>query len=187
MVEASQRPADELSADDRKWLHDKYAALAAEESQLAGIRTSYSITIGAVLVTGLVIAVAGLTDHPSFLVTMVSLLAGFGLFQAMIWSLLLRHTLEAQGVWRDAAFQLEAIAPPIATSVPGQTTLPGGTAKAVDLTRPYAMHRIQFSPRAGSPPLTRLQASSLMLAMPTALVVLWLSVLLAVWSWYFLR
>jgi hypothetical protein len=177
-------PPEELTPEERRWLHDKYSQLASEESQLAGIRSSYSITIGAVLITGLAIAVAGLNAHPQFLLLIVTFLSAFGLFQSIAWALLLHHTLEAQALWRNAVYQLEQSAPPIRAAVPGHTRVRGGAQIKVDLAQPFTLHHRHFAPRPGLPPFTRARPSVVMESMPNALIIIWLVALISVWGWY---
>ena len=54
-IPESVASAPTLTYDDRRWLHDKYERLAAEEGQLSSVRTSYYAAIGTVLITGLVV------------------------------------------------------------------------------------------------------------------------------------
>ena len=97
----------------RRWLHDKFERLAAEEGQLSTGRAAYYAAIGTVLITGLLVVLADLLGEPSLLVVAVTFLAGLGILISLVWAVLLHRTNDAQNLWREAARLLERDHPPI--------------------------------------------------------------------------
>ena len=179
-------PGSAMSLEDRRWLHDKYENLGEEEGQLAATRTSYFATIGAVLVTGLVVVVSNLIGRPTMFVSAVSLLAVFGLLISIIWAVLLHRTTDAQNLWREAALRLEERAPPLGSSLIAPVSLRSGRTIDIDLTRPFQAHRTRFSPDGPGPWLDRVNPWALTELMPIAFVLIWSGALVAVWVWYLL-
>ena len=177
-------PESPLSLEDRRWLHDKYEKLGEEEGQLAATRTSYFATIGAVLVTGLVVVVSNLIGRPTMFVTAVSLLAAFGLLISTIWAVLLHRTTDAQNLWREAALRLEERAPPLPQTLRAPVSFRSGLTIDVDLSRPYQAHRARFSPDGPSSWLDRVNPWTLTELMPIAFIAIWAGALVGVWLWY---
>jgi hypothetical protein len=170
--------------EERRWLHDKYERLAAEEGQLSGIRTAYFATIGAVLLTGLVVLIADLLSVPVLFTVSATLLAGLGILVSSVWTILLHRTNDAQAMWREAALRLEEVAPPILQSLPVQITLRSRAAIPLDLNAPYHMHRARFAVGGEITFMDRINPNRLMEIMPISLTAIWACVLLVVWGWY---
>lgn len=177
------RPVNELTADERRWLHDKYEHLAAEEGQLASARTSSFATIAAVQFTGFIVLVTNLLPHPVLFAGVTTLLGGFGILIAIIWALLLHRTYDAQELWRSAARQLEALAPPIGATDPAAVDLRSGHDLPIDLTRPFLAHSERFSPARAIPWVDRFNPYRLSEVMPVALIALWTGTILVTWVW----
>jgi hypothetical protein len=177
--------AGALDPQQRRWLHDKYERLSAEESQLSSSRTAYFATIGAVLLTGLVVLIADLLGQPILFAIAASLLAALGILTSAVWTFLLHRTNDAQSMWREAAFHLEQLAPPISVPVPSTVTLRSSETLPVDLSAPYLMHAIRFSATNRISWLDRFNPNRLMEIMPITLLVIWDAVLVLVWGWYF--
>jgi hypothetical protein len=173
-----------LSFDERRWLHDKYENLGAEEGQLAATRTSYFATVGAVLLTALVVLVANLLDQHAVFVTAVSLLAIFGILLSSVWAVLLHRTTDAQHLWREAALRLEDIAPPVEPVLPSSITLRSGAMLPGDLARPYHLHRERFSPSNHLTVWDRVDPWTLTEVLPLAFLLIWVGTLAGVWLWY---
>ena len=173
-----------LSPEERRWLHDKYERLSAEEGQLSATRTAYFATIGAVLLTGLVVLIADLLAVPSLFVVAATLLASLGVLTSTVWTFLLHRTNDAQAMWREAAQHLETAAPPIAVELPSTVTLRSRSTLPVDLRSPYQMHAIRFSAARPISYLDRFNPSRLMEVMPMTLLVIWVAVLSLVWGWF---
>jgi hypothetical protein len=172
--------------EERRWLHDKYERLGEEEGQLAGSRTSYFAAIAAVLVTGLVVATSNLLSSPLILALVATFLSGFGILIATVWAVLLHRTTDAQSLWREAALRLEERNPPIEVPVLAPITLSSSAQITVDLARPYHVHLERFSPKNPISGLDRVNPSRLSGVMPLTLIVVWSSVLVVVWTWFFL-
>jgi hypothetical protein len=173
-----------LDPEQRRWLHDKYERLSAEESQLSASRTAYFAAIGTVLLTGLVVLIADLLGEPLLFAIAATLLASLGILTSSIWTVLLHRTNDAQAMWREAALHLEMIAPPVAISVPSQVTLRSRATVPVDLGGPYRMHAIRFAPSSQLSWLDRFNPNRLMEVMPVTLLLIWDAVLVIVWGWY---
>lgn len=170
--------------EDRRWLHDKYERLGEEEGQLAATRTTYFATVGAVLVTGLILVIINLLDRPAVLAESVTLLATFGILFSAIWAVLLHRTTDAQALWREAALRLEELAPPVLTEVVAPVTLRSGRTLQVNLAQPYRVHEERFSPRNPISRLDRLNPWALAELMPLTFVVVWVVALVGVWVWF---
>jgi hypothetical protein len=170
--------------EERRWLHDKYERLAAEEGQLSGTRTAYFATIGAVLLTGLVVLIADLLNTALLFTVAATLLAALGILVSSVWTVLLHRTNDAQAMWREAALRLEELAPPVLTSLPTQITLRSRATVPADLQAPYHMHKIRFDAGSQISVLDRINPNRMMEIMPISLLCIWGSVLLVVWSWY---
>ena len=173
---------------DRRWLHDKYERLAAEEGQLSANRTAYYAAIGTVLITGLLVAVVDLLADPAILATLVSLLALLGVLISVVWAVLLHRTNDAQNLWREAALRLEEEIPPLEGEFRAPVTLRSGTLLQVDLYRPFQTHNERFSSANHISWMDRVNPSRLTEILPVTFLVLWGGVLVLVWVWYlFLR
>jgi len=175
-----------LSPDDRKWLHDKYERMAAEESQLSANRTSYFAAIGTVLVTGLLVALASLFTNPFLFAAVMTFLAALGILISVNWIVLLHRTNDAQKLWREAAARLEVLDPPVEGQLMAPVTLRSGEELSVDLLRPYAVHTARFSRSTSISWMDRIDPSTLTESLPLAFLVLWVLSPVVVWGWYFL-
>jgi len=185
-VNAGPPNLEALEPDQRRWLHDKYERLAAEEGQLSASRTAYFAAIGTVLLTGLVVLIADLLGQPILFAVAATLLASLGILTSTVWAVLLHRTNDAQAMWREAALHLEQVAPPVAVSLPSQVTLRSTATLPVDLSSPYLMHAAGFAPSQQISYLDRFNPSRLMEVMPLTLLVIWDGVLVLVWGWYLL-
>jgi hypothetical protein len=175
-------PRDTLSDPGvRRWLHDKYERLAAEEGELAASRTAYFAAIGTILITGLVVALADFLAEPKVLVLTTTFLAGLGILVSLVWAVLLHRTLDAQGLWREAAEQLELLTPPVEGSLPAVVTLRSGDRLSIDLLRPFQAHARRFSSDRAVSWMDRLRPGALTEVLPVVFVGLWSAVLIAVW------
>jgi hypothetical protein len=179
---------DTPSAEERRWLHDKYQRLSEHEAQLADYRSSYFAVLNTALVAGLALLLVNLYRSPPLFVAGATLLAGFGLVVTMIWSLLLRRTTAALELWREAVLELERVAPPILVHIPTQLTLES-TARtfAVDLARPYDTHRRRFQPENAVSRADMIRPSELWSDVPVILAGVWATVLFGVWAWFVLN
>jgi uncharacterized membrane protein YhaH (DUF805 family) len=185
--QASSSPVTNVSALDsqsRRWLHDKYERLAAEESTLAANRTSYFAAIGAVLLTALVVALNDFINTPRILILVVSFLAGLGLLVSIVWVILLRRTTDAQNLWRESIRELERTAPPLEGQILIPIVLRSGETMDIDLLRPYTAHSNRFSKDKRVSWLDRLTPESLTQVLPGTFVIIWLCVLVAVVGYY---
>jgi hypothetical protein len=174
----------EDSIDDpavRRWLHDKYERLDAEEGNLAANRTSYFAAIGAVLITGLVVALNYFRSDPRTLVLVVTFLAGLGITISFVWATLLHRTLDAQAMWRESAEQLEGLCPPVVGELTGAITLRSGATVEVNLLRPFSAHARRFSRNRAISWMDRLRPGTLTEILPICFLVVWSAVLVAVW------
>ena len=173
-----------LAPEERRWLHDKYERLAAEEGQLSASRTSYYAAIGTVLLTAFVVAIADLLSHPLVLVGMVSFLAVLGFVISVIWAVLLHRTNDAEKLYREAALRLEESEPPLAGSLPGPITLRSGATIRVNLLRPYETHDHRFSRTEPVSWMDRLNPSRLTETLPWVFIAIWAAVAIGSWTWY---
>jgi hypothetical protein len=173
-----------LDPDDRKWLHDKYERLAAEEGQLATARTSYYAAIGTVLVTGVVVAIADLSSNRFILAGIATFLAGLGILISFVWAVLLHRTNDAQAMWREAAEQLEEVDPPLEGVLNAPVTLRSGDTIPVNLLRPYQTHRERFGASHQISWMDRTNPARLTEVLPVAFLVIWISALVFVWLWF---
>lgn len=172
------------SVDDpavRRWLHDKYERLAAEEGELAASRTSYFAAIGTVLITGLVVALNYFLAEPRILVLVATFLAGLGIVISFIWAVLLHRTLDAQGLWREGAEQLERLLPPVTGTLPAPVTLHSGEKLEVDLLAPFSAHARRFSQDRSISWMDRLRPGVLTEVLPLCFLGIWCGVLVGVW------
>ncbi len=186
-VPPSPPSVGELSADDRKWLHDKYERMAAEESQLSANRTSYFAAIGTVLVTGLLVAIADLLSNPTLFVVVMSFLAVLGILISVNWVVLLHRTNDAMKLWREAAARLEDLDPPLEGRLMAPITLRSGEELPVDLLRPYAVHAARFSPSKSISWMDRIDPSRLTESLPLAFLILWIVAPAMIWGWYLMH
>ena len=165
----------------RRWLHDKYERLAAEEGELAASRTSYFAAIGTVLITGLVVSLDYFLSQPRVLLLVSTFLSALGIVISFVWAVLLHRTLDAQGLWRESAQQLEQLAPPIEGTLRGTVTLRSGDKLEIDLLRPFTAHARRFSPTEGISWMDRLRPGGLSEVLPVCFLSLWCTVLVAAW------
>ena len=165
----------------RRWLHDKYERLAAEEGELAASRTSYFAAIGTILITGFVVALNYFLAEPRVLDLVATFLAGIGIMVSFIWAVLLHRTLDAQALWREAAEQLEVLAPPVDGTLPSTVTLRTGDKLVVDLLRPFQTHARRFASDQAISWQDRLRPGSLTELLPVFFLGLWTIVLVTVW------
>jgi hypothetical protein len=171
---------------DRRWLHDKYERLAAEEGQLAASRTSYFAAIGTVLITGFVVSLTYFLPQPRLLAATTTFLAGIGILISIVWAVLLHRTLDAQAMWREGAQALERAQPPIEGELPGKITLRSGATIEVDLLRPYLAHARRFSDDTAVSWMDRVRPGTLTEILPLSFLVIWCAVLSAIWIYAFL-
>jgi hypothetical protein len=175
-----------LVPEDRKWLHDKYERLAAEEAQFATARTSYYAAIGTVLVTAIVVAVADLSTYRLLLTLIATFLAALGILISIVWAVLLHRTNDALDLWRELARNLEELEPPLDGEIPTTVTLRSGTTVPANLLRPYQTHAIRFGTSHQLSWMDRVRPAPLTEALPIAFLVIWISTLAFVWGWFFL-
>jgi len=173
-----------LTHDDRRWLHDKYERLAAEESQLSSTRTTYYAAIGTVLITGLMVVIADLLNEPRILVVVVTFLAGLGILISFVWAAVLHRTNDAQNMWREAALRLEEAEPPVEGVWDAPITLRSGASLPLNLLRPFEAHAERFSRARAISRLDRLNPATLTEILPVTFIVLWVSVFAIAWIWY---
>jgi hypothetical protein len=173
-----------LTQEDRRWLHDKYERLAAEEGQLSSVRTSYYAAIGTVLITGLVVVIADLMSQPSLLAVVVTFLATLGILISIVWAVLLHRTNDAQNLWREAALRLEQSEPPIDGAWTVPITLRSGASLDLNLLRPFEAHAERFSRRRSISWMDRVDPSALTEVLPLTFFALWVAVFSIVWVWF---
>lgn len=173
-----------MTPEARRWLHDKYERLAAEEGQLSSVRTSYYAAIGTVLITGLVVVIADLMGQPSLLVVVVTFLAALGILISIVWAVLLHRTNDAQNLWREAALRLEQSEPPVDGEWIVPITLRSGASLDLNLLRPFEAHAERFSRRRSISWMDRVNPSSLTEVLPLSFFVIWATVFAAVWIWF---
>jgi len=184
----SPTPIPPIGHEDRRWLHDKYERLAAEEGQLSSLRTSYYAAIGTVLLTAMVVAVADLLNEASILLFVATFLAALGILISVVWAVLLHRTNDAQKLWREAALRLELGAPPLEGEFAAPITLRSGDTISIDLYRPFLAHERRFRDTAEISWMDRVDPSHLTEILPLTFLGIWSGVLILVWSWYlFLR
>ena len=177
-------PAPMLTQDDRRWLHDKYERLAAEEGQLSSVRTSYYAAIGTVLITGLVVVIADLMNESSLLVVVVTFLSVLGILISLVWAVLLHRTNDAQKLWREAALWLEQSEPPVDGTWKVPITLRSGASLDLNLLRPFEAHAERFSRARSISWMDRVDPSSLTEILPLTFLGIWVAVLAVVWVWF---
>ena len=165
----------------RRWLHDKYDHLVAQEGELAASRTSYFAAIATVLITGLVVGLNYFLADPRILVLVTTFLATIGILISFVWAVLLHRTLDAQALWREAAEELERELPPVPGSLPGSVTLRSGEKMGIDLLRPFTAHARRFSSDKAVSWSDRLRPGALTEVLPICFFALWSIVLVTVW------
>ncbi|MCI4332865.1 MAG: hypothetical protein L3K01_03935 [Thermoplasmata archaeon] len=180
---ASSTPV--LSPEERRWLHDKFERLASEEAQLAASRTSYYAAIGTVLITGLIVVAADLAGNPLEMTGGVTFLASLGVLISLVWAVLLHRTNDAQKMWREAALQLETVAPPLAGQVLIGIELRSGDRLPVDLLRPYTAHHARFSASKRISWMDRVNPERLTEVLPMTFLGVWSGALVLIWVWFF--
>lgn len=173
-----------LSPEQRRWLHDKYERLGAEEGQLAAGRTSYFAAIGSVLVTGVVVAIADLSSQRFVLAAVATFLAAIGIFISFVWAVLLHRTNDAQALWREAAEKLEETEPPLEGELLAPISLRSRATLTVNLLRPYQVHAERFARGGAIAWMDRVRPSRLTEALPVAFLGVWIAALLFAWTWY---
>jgi hypothetical protein len=174
-------PPTSLPPEIRRWLHDKYERLAAEEGQLAASRTSYFAAIGTVLITAFVVVLNYFLNQHFLLDTVVSFLAALGILISLVWAILLHRTVDAQRLWRDAARQLERDAPPVDGSLPGTASLRSGAVLQIDLLKPYTAHAKRFGRDSAISWMDRLSPDTLTEVLPVTFLVIWALILGGIW------
>ncbi len=180
----SATPPPDLSSGDRRWLHDKYQQLAAEEGQLAASRTTYYAAIGTVLITGLVVATFDFLNQPLLLAAAVTFLTLLGIMISIVWVVLLHRTTDAQNLWREAALRVEQDAPPIEGEWRAPITLRTGEKLNLDLLRPYQTHAERFAQNRAVSWMDRLNPATLTEILPVTFLVIWTAILTLVWVWF---
>jgi hypothetical protein len=175
---------DTLPPDARRWLHDKFERLAAEEGQLAAGRTSYFAAIGTVLITAMVVAVADLSGNRLELTLFITFLSVLGVLITFVWAVLLHRTNDAQSLWRESNLRLEQLAPPIEGSVAVPVTLRSGQSLSVNLLRPYESHAARFSRARSVTWMDRVNPERLTEILPVTFLIVWSAALVIVWGWY---
>ncbi|MFZ3355858.1 MAG: hypothetical protein WA549_03755 [Thermoplasmata archaeon] len=183
---ASPARSANLSSEDRKWLHDKFERLAAEEGQLAAGRTAYYAAIGSVLVTAVVVALADLSSQRLILATVATYLASLGILISVVWAVLLHRTNDAQALWRETAWRLEESEPPLEGTLVAAITLRSHEVLPVNLLRPYQTHRERFSASRSISWMDRVNPETLTEILPLAFLFLWSAVFVFAWIWYLL-
>jgi len=176
--------APTLTQDDRRWLHDKYERLAAEEGQLSSVRTSYYAAIGTVLITGLVVVLADLMNEPTLLTVVVTFLSVLGILISLVWAVLLHRTNDAQKLWREAALRLEQSEPPVDGVWKVPITLRSGATLDLNLLRPFEAHAERFSRARSISWMDRVDPSGLTEILPFTFLGIWVTVLAIVWVWF---
>ncbi|MCI4369040.1 MAG: hypothetical protein L3K09_05720 [Thermoplasmata archaeon] len=181
---AGTPPSISLGPEERRWLHDKYERLAAEEGQLAAGRTSYFAAIGSVLVTGTVVAVSYFSGRPLLLVTIATFLSAIGIVFSFVWAVLLHRTNDAQALWREAAWRLEVCEPPLSGELLAPITLRSTQTVTVNLLRPYSIHRARFSTAKPISWMDRVNPGRLTESLALTFLLVWLTVLVISWGWF---
>jgi len=182
--EAAPVPLSALSSDDRRWLHDKFERLAAEEAQLAAGRTSYFAAIATVLITAVIVAVADLSGNPLVLSLSVSFLSLLGVLITFVWAVLLHRTNDAQNLWRESNLRLEQLSPPIEGAIPIPITLRSGASLSVNLLRPYETHAARFASTRSISWMDRVNPDRLAEVLPITFACVWSGALVIVWAWF---
>ena len=176
------RDLGSLDAGARRWLHDKYERLAAEEGQLAANRTSYFATIGTVLITGLLLSLNYFLATPRMLLVVVSFLASLGILISLVWVVLLHRTIDAQHLWREGAMHLERLSPPVDGALTVPITLRSGAELEIDLGQPYTAHARRFSNNKAISWMDRVSPDALSQVLPLSFVIIWVLILSACWA-----
>jgi hypothetical protein len=177
-------PLGPIGHDDRKWLHDKYERLDAEEGQLASARTAYYAAIGTVLLTGMIVAIADLINDPEILVVILTFLAGLGVLISVVWTVLLHRTNDAQKLWRESARHLEQGAPPLEGEFRSPISLRSGETISVDLFRPFQTHDARFSRSNKISWMDRIDPTALTEILPKTFLGIWATIGVLVWVWF---
>jgi hypothetical protein len=181
-------PTSRLAPEDRRWLHDKFERLSAEEAQLASARTTYYAAIGTVLITGLVVVLADLLNEPRILIVVVTFFSGLGILISFVWAVLLHRTNDAQKLWREAAGQMERDIPPLEGEWNVPITLRSGDTLKLNMLRPYLAHKERFSAKNPISWMDGVNPEMLTEILPLTFLTIWGGVLLVSWVWYlFLR
>lgn len=176
-----------LSPEERRWLHDKYERMAAEEGQLSGGRTSYFAAIGSILVTGFLYVVVNLLTHRLLQAILVTFLGVVGVIISLVWAVLLRRTNSAQRLWRNSALQLEAGVPPIEPTLPATVPIRGHRELSIDLARPYQSHDRRFALGSQISWFDRRDPDRLTEILPYAFLVIWTLIIIVIWIALFIN
>jgi hypothetical protein len=174
-----------VTAEERRWLHDKYERLAAEEGSLAANRTSYFAAVGTVLVTGVVVALADLSNNRIALSAVAIFLSLLGILISIIWTVLLHRTNDAQAMYREAAMRLEMLEPPIEGELLAPITLRTQATFPGNLLRPFQLHEKRFSEGIAASWMDRIRPGTMTEILPLTFLVMWSAVLLYVIGWFF--
>lgn len=166
---------------DRKWLHDKYERLAANEGSLSATRTSYFAAIGTVLLTAFIVAVDDFLSHPHLLIAIITFLSALGIAISFIWAVLLHRTTDAQSMWRESARYLEEMDPPLEGEVRVGITLRSGEKLELNLLRPFVAHARRFSKDKGVSWMDRVTPETLTEILPVSFIILWVGILVVAW------
>ena len=177
-------PPPPLSAEDRRWLHDKFERLAAEESQLASTRTTYYAAIGTVLITGLVVTAASFLSQPGIFLLLLTFLALLGILISFVWAVLLHRTNDAKNLWREAACRLERDQPPLEGEWLVPVMLRSNATLPLNLFRPFLAHAERFSARSPVSWLDRANPDRLTEVLPITFLTLWAATLVVGWAWF---
>lgn len=177
-------PPPTLSPEERRWLHDKFERLQAEEASLASARTSYYAAIGTVLLTALVVAIADLLSQARVLIGVLTFIALLGILISVVWAILLHRTNDAKNLWREAAWRLEQELPPLAGTWMIPITLRSTAKLPIDLFRPFQAHDLRFSERRDISWMDRANPDLLTEVLPLTFLAIWTGVLVAAWVWF---
>lgn len=173
-----------LSPEERRWLHDKFERLQAEEASLASARTSYYAAIGTVLLTALVVAIADLLSQTRVLLAVLTFIALLGVLISVVWAILLHRTNDAKNLWREAAWRLEQDLPPLSGSWMIPITLRSSSKIPVDLFRPFQAHDKRFSQLREVSWMDRANPDLLTEVLPLTFLAIWVGVLAVAWIWF---
>lgn len=170
-----------LDGPGRRWLHDKYERLAADEGELSANRTSFFAAIETVLLTAFVLGVDGFLSSHLLLLAAVSFMAVLGILISVVWAVLLRRTTDALQMWRESARHLETVAPPLEGDLRVPIPLRSGERLELNLLRPYSAHAQRFAKDKGISWMDRVTPEALTEVLPASFLVMWVGILVAAW------
>lgn len=134
------------------------------------------------MVVALIYAVANVLPKGNLVfAASATFLAGVGILLSTLWALVQWRTTSAQLLWREAARELERVAPPVDPRIPAEIPVRPGRFVTVDISRPYSAHRERFSPANDIPWVDRVSPVQLTNQLPVLLIATWAIVLVAVW------